>query len=260
MRRHAESDSRSPLLSRLTQRARGRLAKPGWAGLRRSRGGLAALEFALLAPVLVTTCAGLYDLTSGFLAWQRVNMAALEIAQITTYEASANNNTNMNILNIAETQKATSAIYAYLPDTLTAPTASFGVVVTSVVVTLQNPACTSSCSYIPNVAWSGRFQGGAGTTRACGASALGWVADTARSSATTLPTDLQQPQPVLVVDVYYTFKPQFFTFVTGNVVMMRSAYFPPRTGLPSDWVQYYWAGAPDLTAKCPGYPWSTVNS
>jgi Flp pilus assembly protein TadG len=252
MRRHAERDSRSAL--------RGRLSKLGRAGLIRSRGGLAAVEFALVAPVLVTLCAGLYDLTSAFLAWQRVNMAALEIAQITTYEAAANNNANMNILNIAETQTATSAIYAYLPDTLTAPTASFGVVVTSVVVTLQNPACTSSCSYIPNVAWSGRFQGGAGTMRVCGASALGWVADIVASSPTTLPTDLQQPQPLVVVDVYYTFKPMFFTFITGNIVMMRSAYFSPRTGLPSDWVQYYWAGLPDLTVQCPGYPWSTVNS
>ena len=235
-----------------------RAAGIGRVGLLRSRDGLAALEFALIAPILVTACAGLYDLTNAFLASQRINMAALAIAQIATYQAANSNNTNMNILNLTEAQKATSAIYAYLPDTLTAPTSSFGVLVTSVVVTLQNPACTSSCTYIPNVAWSGRFQGATGTTRACGPSALSWVADTATSSPTTLPTDLQQPQPVLVVDVYYTFRPLFFTFITGNLLMQRSAYFPPRTGLATDWVQYY-PGSPDNTVQCAGYPWSTIS-
>jgi Flp pilus assembly protein TadG len=231
----------------------------GRAGLVRSRSGLAALEFALIAPILVAACAGLYDLTSAFLASQRINMAALAIAQIGTYQAANSNNTNMNILNLTETQTATSAIYAYLPDTLTAANSSFGVLVTSVVVTLQDPACTSSCTYIPNVAWSGQYQGGAGSTRVCGASALSWVADTAAASSTTLPTDLQQPQPVLVVDVYYTFRPVFFTFITGNILMERSAYFPPRTGLTTNWVQYYWAGSPDNTVQCAGYPWSTIN-
>jgi Flp pilus assembly protein TadG len=232
---------------------------PRWIGLLRSRGGLAAMEFALIAPIMVTACAGLYDLTMAFLASQRVNMAALAIAQIATYQAANSGNTNQNILNLTETQTATSAIYAYLPDTMTAPASSFGVTVTSVVVTPPSPSCTSSCTYVPNVAWSGRFQGGTGSTRACGASALTWVADTTTSSSTTLPTDLQQPQPMLVVDVYYTFQPLFFTFVTGNILMMRSAYFPPRTGLPTDWVQYYVAGSSDTTQACPGYPWSTYN-
>jgi len=253
MPRRAERDSRSA--------RRGRLAKLGRAALLCSRPGLAAIEFALIAPLMITACAGLYDLTTAFLAWQRVNMAALAMAQIATYQAATttDNNINTNVLNLIEAQTAASAIYAYLPDTMTALTSSFAVVVTSVVVTLQNTSCTAACSYISNVAWSGLFQGGAGTTRACGAGALGWVADTAGPSSTTLPTDLQQVQPVLVVDVYYTFQPMFFTFITGNILMMGSAYFPPRTGLPSDWVQYYSAGSPDLTIACPGYPWAPTN-
>jgi hypothetical protein len=251
MHRHAERDSRSA--------HRGRLA--GHPGLLRSRGGIAALEFALVAPVMITACIGMFDLGTAFLASQRVNMAALAIAQITTYQAAttSNANTNTNILKLTGAQAAASAIYAYLPDTLTALTSSFAVVVSSVVVTQQNSSCTSSCSYIPNVAWSGRFQGSAGSTRACGTSALSWVADTANASSTTLPTDLQQPQPVLVVDVYYTFHPMFFTFITGNILMMRSAYFPPRTGLPADWIQYYAAGSADPTLPCPHYPFSTIS-
>ena len=258
MQRHAERVSRSALHARL--------ARLGGIGLLRARSGIAAIEFALIAPIMIAACAGLYDLTTAFLALQRVNMAALAIDQILTFQAAADTLTNTNILDLPEVQTATSAIYAYLPGTMTAPTSSFGVVVTSVVVTLQNTSCTSACTYVPNVAWSGLYQGAAGSLRPCGANALTWVADTTTSSSTALPIDLQPPQanpqppqPMLVVDVYYTYTPLFFTFVTGNIIMMRSAYFPPRTGLQSDWVQYYPGGSSDNTQQCAGYPWSTVN-
>jgi hypothetical protein len=244
MRRHAERDSQSAL--------RGRLAKPGRFGLLRSRAAIAAVEFALIAPVMIAPCAGLYDLTAAFLASQRVNMAALAIAQMATYQAANGGSTNTNFLNLSETQTVTSAIYAYLPATLAAVPLPFGVVVTSVIVTPPNPSCTNACTYIPKVAWSGRYQGGAGSLRACGDSILTWADNSANPSATTLPTNLQQPQPILVVDVYYTFQPLFFTFITGDILMMQTAYFPPRAGLPSDWVQ-----SSDQTAQCPGYPWST---
>ncbi len=49
---------------------RGLLASRGRSGLLRSREGLAALEFALIAPLLVTMVAGLYDLTTAFIAWR----------------------------------------------------------------------------------------------------------------------------------------------------------------------------------------------
>ncbi len=236
---------------------------PGCSGLWGLRDGIAALEFAIVAPIMITACIGLYDLTEAFLTMQRLNMAALAIAQIATYQAATtsdtNANINTNILNQAETQRAASAIYAYLPDTVTAATTSFAVVVTSISMTLQNQACTASCAYIANVAWSGQFQGTAGALRKCGANALAWVADRDGASSATLPTDLQQPQPLLAVDVYYTFRPLFFRYFTGDLLMMRSAYFSPRTGLPSDWVQYYPAGSSDQTSGCGGYPWSAVS-
>jgi Flp pilus assembly protein TadG len=255
MQLHAQHDSRSAF--------RGRLAKLGVTGLQRSRSGIAALEFALIAPVLVTVCAGLYDLTTAFLAWQRVNMAALAIAQITTYQAANSNNTNMNILNLAETRTGASAIYAYLPNTLSASPPGFGVTISSIAMVPTPSGCTVNCTYTAHVAWSGIFQG-SGSRRPCdarsGVSALNFVPDGSNPTPQTLPTDLQSTgQPLLVVDVNYTFQPLFFTFITGNIMMMGSAYFPPRTGLPSDWVQYYLAGSSDPTIDCPGYPWSTIN-
>jgi Flp pilus assembly protein TadG len=226
---------------------------------RRSRSGLAAVEFALIVPILVMMCAGLYDLTTAFLASQRLNMAALSIAQIATYQAANTSQPNQNILTLPQITAATSAVYVYLPDTMQASSSAFGVVLTSVVVTKKTASCTSACVYVSNVAWTGRYQGGAGPGRSCGTNAMAWVANTTPPSASTLPTSLQQPQPILVVDVYYTFRPIFYQFLTGDFVMMRSAHFSPRTGTTANWVQYYPTGSSDPTVECSGYPTSAQS-
>ena len=247
-----------------TKRRRPAVSWPGTAapdgaqaGCCAPRDGLAALEFAFIAPVMIATFTGLYDLTTGFLAWQRVNMAALAIDQIATAMAATPQNTN--VLDLADVTTASSAIYAYLPDTLTAATSSFGVVITSVVMTPTPTGCTTACTYTANVAWSGAYQGAAGTRRACGT--LTSVPDASNITPTTLATDAFSPEPVLVVDVTYTFHPLFFNYVKSNIVMTRTAYFSPRTGLVSDWFQYYFiAGLSDPTTLCTGYPASLTDN
>src|ERR1700761_8784843 len=82
-----------------------------WIRFRSARRGLAAMEFALIAPILVALCAGLYDLATAFLALQRLNMAALSIAQMTTYQAANSSQPNVNILNLSEITASSSAIY-----------------------------------------------------------------------------------------------------------------------------------------------------
>ena len=226
-------------------------------GLLRARDGLAALEFAFIAPVMIATFTGLYDLTTGFLAWQRVNMAALAIDQIATAMAATPQNTN--VLDFADVTTASSALYAYLPDTLTAATSSFGVVITSVVMTPTPTGCTTTCAYTANVAWSGAYQGAAGARRACGTLTSG--PDASNITPTSLAADAFSPEPVLVVDVTYTFHPLFFNYVKSNIVMTRTAYFSPRIGLVSDWFQYYFiAGLSDPTTLCTGYPASLTDN
>lgn len=240
-----------------TPAPRGRLARWGATRLLRSRDGLAAIEFAFIAPVLIATFSGMYDLTTGFLAWQRVNMAALAVAQISTAMAATLQNTN--ILDLADATTAASAIYAYLPDTMTAPASSFGVVITSVVMKPTQNGCTTGCSYTANVAWSGSYQGTAGVTRACGT--LSAVPDSSNITPTTLATDAFSSEPVLVVDLTYTYHPLFFNYVKSNIVMKRTAYFSPRTGLVSDWFTYYVvSGTTDATTLCPLYPASTIDN
>lgn len=242
---------------------------PAWLkGRRRVRSrmsckGIAALEFGLFVPIFITTAAGLFDFTNAFLAWKRVNLTAESIAEISTIQAATQE--NLNILTQADADTSSSAVYAYLPLINSATPPAFGVVLTSVVMTPTVKGCETSCSYNANVAWSGVFQG-SGTKRLCGP--LSFVADTQGTNPATLPTGVAGPEPLIVVDVQYTFTPVFFKFITGPVVMKQSAYFPPRVGvpmtspaypIPSNWFQYFPGGA-DSTTLCPSYPAATSSS
>lgn len=225
--------------------------------------GVAALEFGLFVPIFITTAAGLFDLTNAFIAWKRVNLTAQSIAEISTIQAATTQ--NLNILSQAEAETSSSAIYAYLPFTNSAAPPAFGVTLTSVVMMPTVAGCETNCSYTANVAWSGIFQG-TGAKRLCGT--LNFVPDTQGTDPATLPTDVAGPEPLIVVDVEYTFNPVFLKFITGPVVMKQSAYFPPRIGvpltsqahpIPSNWFQYF-PGTGDSTTLCPSYPAATSSS
>jgi hypothetical protein len=219
------------------------------------------LEFAFIAPVMVTMLAGLYDLTTAFIAWRRVTAAALAIGEIATGQA-ASGVTNTNVLTQTQALTAASAVYPYLPDLLRPSPPAFGVTISSIAMAATPAGCTTACTYEAHVAWSGVFEG-TGQVRPCdtvqGTSIISSVSDTASPSPTVLPVDLYSSAPLLVVDVTYTYQPLFFTFITGNVVMAQSSYLSPRTGLTTAWVQYFPSGAQDTTGLCAGYPAATAS-
>jgi Flp pilus assembly protein TadG len=222
--------------------------------LRRSSHGVAGLEFALLAPLLLTILAGLYDLTTAYIAWERLNLCVQAIDQIATSQAA--NSATPNTLSRTQTTTAASSVYAYLPSVLTPSAPPFGVTISSVVMTPTVSGCTSGCTYTAHVAWSGTYQGTAGARRPCdavqGTSVVTQTTDTAPPTSTTLPGDVYSAAPLLVVDATYTFTPFFYSFIS-SFTMKQSAYFAPRTGLSNNWIQYIYA-APDSTTLCAGYP------
>jgi Flp pilus assembly protein TadG len=253
MRHGAKPVARRPL--------RGLLARRGRPGLLRACDGLAALEFALIAPVLLTMAAGLYDLTNALIAWRRVAATALSIAEIATGVA-ASAVTETNALTSVQATAAASAVYAYLPNLLQTSPPAFGVTISSIAMTPTVAGCTSGCAYTPHVAWSGVYAG-AGTARPCdtvqGTAVITSAGDRATPTPATLPVDVYGAAPLLVVDVTYTFRPMFFTFITANIPLAQSAYLSPRAGLASAWVQYFPSGQTDTTGLCPGYPAATSD-
>ena len=224
-------------------------------GLLGSRSGVAAIEFALILPTIVSMLAALFDITNGYIASLRVNYCAQAIDQIATAEAAGS--TTTNTLNLSQVSTAASAVYGYLPNLLSASPPNFGAVISSVAMTPTVTGCTSGCTYTAHVAWSGNYLGSLGALRPCditqGVSVITATTNTQTPSPTTLPSSVYSAAPLLVVDITYTFTPTFFSFITSSFTISQSAYFAPRTGLANNWIQYVYA-APDSTVLCTGYP------
>jgi Flp pilus assembly protein TadG len=225
------------------------------AGLLGSRSGVAAIEFALVLPVVVSMLAGLFDVTNGYIASLRVNYCAQAIDQIATAEAAGS--TTANTLNLLQVSTAASAVYGYLPNLLSASPPVFGAVISSIAMTPTVTGCTSGCTYTAHVAWSGNYLGTLGTLRPCdiaqGVSVITATTNTQAPSPTTLPSSVYSAAPLLVVDITYQFTPTFFSFITSSFTISQSAYFAPRTSLANNWIQYVYV-APDSTTLCNGYP------
>ncbi len=210
------------------------------------RRGAAALEFALLTPVLVMIVLSVTDVTEAVITWWRLSAAAGTIARIaTTYAATPTNN---NVLTVKQATTASTAVFAVVPALAAAPATGYGVAISSVVMTPTVPGCTSGCTYVATTAWSAALQGGA-QTRLCGR--LNAVPDGQPASLTALPLDAFTPAPLLVVDVTYDFAPLFTNLFGAGLRFMETAYLAPRTGDDTAWVRL--TGPNAAPAQCPGY-------
>ena len=206
--------------------------------------GVAAVEFALTAPVLILLMAGMYDLSSGWITWRRLATAAFSIGQIATIIAVQPDSTSLLTYNDA--WRASTAIYAAMPQTLVAG-ASYGVTLSEVVFSTDS-SCPANTYCVAKVSWSAGLVGPDATRRPC--TRLNSVPDTAPSSLTTLPAAMFQSAPSLVVDVNYTFTPLFLQTLVGTIPMRFVQYFPSRSGTTNQFITY--VNPNDPAAQCPG--------
>ncbi len=216
-----------------------------WPLLRRgrntSRRGVAALEFAISAPLLIVLMMSMYDAANGWLAWQRMAVAAQSVGQIATLVAVNADGTNS--LSHDQAWRASTAVYAAMPELLAAG-AKYGVTMTEVEFFTYDSCNTTSCT--ADVSWSTVLLG-AVPPRLCGTLAV--VANQAPTGSSVLPENVFQAAPVLVVDVAYQFTPMFLGTLTGPIAMARSAYLPVRSGVQDQSISY-----DDVTAACPPPP------
>ena len=224
----------------------GSIASPArWSSLRRgrnaSRRGVAALEFAISAPLLIVLMMSMYDAANGWLAWQRMAVAAQSVGQIATLVAVNADGTNS--LSHDQAWRASTAVYAAMPELLAA-NARYGVTMTEVEFFTYDSCDTTSCT--ADVSWSTVLLG-AVPPRQCGTLAV--VANEAATASSVLPANVFQAAPVLVVDVAYQFKPMFLGTLTGPISMARAAYLPVRSGVQDQSISY-----DDPTAACPPPP------
>lgn len=214
--------------------------------LGRDRRGVAALEFALLAPVLIVIAVSLTDVTNAVITWWQLSSAAGAIARIaTTYAATLN---NTNILSTTQATTASTALFGVIPRLISAPATQYGVTLSSIVMTPTVPSCTSHCTYVANVAWTAVLQGSS-SKRPCGT--LASVPDGTPSDKRTLAADAFSAAPVLVVDVTYDFTPIFTNLFGAGASFMETAYMAARAGKDADWTRI--TGPNFAQAQCPGY-------
>lgn len=203
------------------------------------RRGVVALEFAMMAPLLMLPLMFMYDAANGWMAWHRLTVAARSVAQISTLLAV--NADGSNTLSHDQAWRASTAIYAAMPETLAAG-ATYGVVMSEVLFT--SPDSCKGVACVANVGWSTTLLGSA-PKRACNAP-LYAIPDSSPPSPGGLPQSVFQSAPVLVVDITYSFKPTLLGSLIGGIPMAWSAYLPVRSGTSDQTISY-----DDPKAQCP---------
>jgi Flp pilus assembly protein TadG len=158
----------------------------------REPNGVAAVEFAVVLPFMLTLYIGGVELGDGMAVQFKTTLAARTVADLSSQYVNIDNTTMSSILGAAAT--------------VVAPYSGTGMVVTvSEVTTDKNGNAT--------ITWSNSLNG---TSRTVG-------------SAVTLPTALQTPNiSLLWGEVTYPYTPQMGYVITGTINIYQSVFFYPR--------------------------------
>jgi Flp pilus assembly protein TadG len=208
--------------------------------------GVAGVEFALIAPVMVLLAISFYDLTSAVIDEWQVTQSAGAIARIATAMAATSSGTNE--LTIPQATTASSAIFGVGPEWFSLPKARYSVTVSSIVMAQTDSSCTNNCSYKANVAWSLVTQG-VGPKRPCGV--LNTVADGSKTTGIGLRVDAFTAAPFIIVDVTYNFIPLLTDLFGAGLTMTESVYMGTRIGTDTNWTRL--TGDQAAANQCPGY-------
>jgi hypothetical protein len=250
------------MLSHAAQRGRRRN------GIGADQASTVALEFALVAPILIMLFFAVYDTSDAMITYQEVFNAARTIAASTSDIAVQGSNSSTKLY-YGQIQLEASAIFAQMPSlrngfhngirSITISSVNFEAIPTT-------PACTpgvapNECDYAAYVVWSVAYAGPPVTTdlaitpalRACAteaanaqgvetlqpSSALNQVGPTEGSSAdlTTIRTAAittpdqfaAAPDPIIIVDVHYQYTPVFNVFVKKALDFWANGYWPLRS-------------------------------
>jgi Flp pilus assembly protein TadG len=164
--------------------------------------GVAAIEFAIVMPVLLVTLLATFDAGNAIAIYMKVRAATYTLAAITNqYSKSAP-------LQATDMQSITGATAAVLSPY---PSAPAGVTITQIKQTNANQAVVS---------WSYSMNG---TANAAGTT---W---TLPSKLTTNNACSSYPCYFIYAQVNYTFTPSFSYFVVGNLSFSDNLYATPRS-------------------------------
>lgn len=171
--------------------------------LRRARNesGLAAVEFALILPIMVLLWFGGVELTQGLSVDRHLNNLASSIGDLVSRSKIVTHANMDQIFDVAP-----GAMYPYCKSEVECTAAGLGMRVTAVDIDDDENA---------TVAWS-RAQGT--TVYADGATMNSVVPETLRVADTQ----------IIVAEAYYTYQPAIGYVITGDVALSDRMFFVPR--------------------------------
>jgi Flp pilus assembly protein TadG len=206
--------------------------------------GVVSLEFAAIAPVLISMTIGAYDVGRAAIYWQETQTAAQNIAFAAATYAASPSGTDDNVgtdssISPTAAQSIMSIIYGVIPEVKTTAylTAGGQFSVTLSGVVFSTPTGGSPTAY---VIWSAPLtelnSGAAGyeISRACGPlTPVNVLAENA-TTMTTLPYGpavMASNSPIVIADVHVRYKPLFFWYITGPIDFWESYFQEPETGV-----------------------------
>ncbi len=228
-------------------------------------GGVASIEFALIAPVLLMLIIGGFDVSRAMLLWQQVWLTAHNVSLSATNIAVQTDKTST--LTPGQAQQAMSIVYAAMPTVRNgAASGARSITLTSVdFIPVANctPVTGSTNCYVASVVWSVTYGGGGqagwtAVTRSCGP--LVQIQPTANlpigitQLGVVTSLNVNNPDPSIIADVHYQFTPMPFDIFMKKQDFWATAIFSTRTGATASvTTQYATYTGTDGTGTCPGF-------
>lgn len=181
---------------------------------RRDRRGVAALEFALILPILVLLALGCFEVPRYVLLWQRLERTASGVSDLVAQADEPLTQDQMT--DIFSSAKLLMAPYDIIKNG--------SIVVTSV----NNPSTPIGAT--TNVTWRSACgtPNGAATPPVSLSGKMGSVGGTPTSFFPAALLPLAKDNEVLVTEVYFTFTPVFKNFIYSGSTLYASAFTRPR--------------------------------
>ena len=230
-----------------------------WRGDKR---GVAAVEFALILPLMVVLYLGSSEVTQGVLASRKMAIVSRTLSDLVAQQPTATTApcTAAGLCDSTMTSIFAAASVIMSPFSVSAlgdGTSSLTMVVSSVefVANATSPApATASNGYEAVVRWSkSAASPNVGTVRSC-VGKLTPVSNTTAAALTNLPSGLYSSGSLIIADVTYKYKPTFggtllaWSSTDSSVSMKNTTYMRPR-----NWTTYItYPGQNGVGASCTG--------
>lgn len=218
----------------------------------RSGTGTAAVEFAIIFPVLLMMCLAVIEVRNMITTNSQLQTVANSIGQMIAVNTSG-------YTNATDIQFATDSTMVLFPYVLTDSynkgeswDQDIKITISNIVFKSRVAGCQSNCTFDAYVAWSR-----GDSKRPCG-TVLTAVADSSSPTTTTLPTDSypsvnSASGSLIVVDVSFIYNTNIWKELSGPYTYKKSVYLQPRYIDPTSYIKYDTTDDDGKTQKCSGY-------